>query len=148
MIMLRMCCAGLEETDALRLRGQGHSGRYGGTTGDVYLSFMVRLMLCCLLQQRQLLASLIRDRHSTAQVVAHIWACQVLVSLMRLHHTTLVTTASCPSQLKADPGIRREGTELYSTLQLPYLKAILGGTVRVTTLNGEADLHVPPGESH
>jgi len=35
--------AGLEETDALRLRGQGHSGRYGGPSGDVYLSFMVRL---------------------------------------------------------------------------------------------------------
>ena len=33
---------GLEETDALRLRGQGHSGRYGGRSGDVYLSFMVR----------------------------------------------------------------------------------------------------------
>ena len=39
----RICGAGLEETDALRLRGQGHSGRYGGPPGDVYLSFMVRL---------------------------------------------------------------------------------------------------------
>ncbi len=45
--MARRCnpyaSAGLEETDALRLRGQGHSGRYGGPPGDVYLSFMVRL---------------------------------------------------------------------------------------------------------
>ncbi len=36
--------------------------------------------------------------------------------------------------------------ELFTTLQLPYLKAILGGTVRVATLDGDADLCVPPGE--
>jgi len=35
---------------------------------------------------------------------------------------------------------------VFSTLQLPYLKAILGGTVRVATLDGDADLRVPPGE--
>ncbi len=52
----------------------------------------------------------------------------------------------CTAQLKADPDIRREGTEVFSTLQLPYLKAILGGTVRVATLDGDADLRVPPGE--
>ena len=41
--VLWVCREGLEDTDALRLRGQGHSGRHGGRPGDVYLSFMVRL---------------------------------------------------------------------------------------------------------
>ena len=49
-------------------------------------------------------------------------------------------------QVKEDPNIRRDGVELYSTVQLPYLKAILGGSVRVATLTGEADLRIPPGQ--
>jgi molecular chaperone DnaJ len=50
------------------------------------------------------------------------------------------------AQLTEDPSIRREGLELVSTVQLPYLKAILGGQVRVATLEGETDLHIPPGQ--
>ena len=54
----------------------------------------------------------------------------------------------CTVQLTEDPSIRREGLELVSTVKLPYLKAILGGKVRVPTLDGETDLPIPPGQRH
>ena len=73
--------------------------------------------------------------------------CQLADACARHRISILLSMCGgCTAQLKADPDIRREGMELYSTLQLPYLKAILGSTVRVATLDGEADLRVPPGQ--
>ena len=48
-------------------------------------------------------------------------------------------------QHQEDPVMRREGLDLHSEVLLPYLAAILGGTITVDTLEGSAGLPVPPG---
>lgn len=35
--------AGMAPTEALRLRGQGHSGQFGGPAGDIFVSFLVSI---------------------------------------------------------------------------------------------------------
>lgn len=48
-------------------------------------------------------------------------------------------------QHQEDALIKRDGLDLHSDVQLPYLKAILGGSIQVTTLEGSAGLNVPEG---
>ena len=50
------------------------------------------------------------------------------------------------AQHQEDDLIRRQGLDLHSDVPLPYLEAILGGTIQVATLQGQASLHVPPGD--
>ncbi|XP_078429487.1 molecular chaperone Hsp40/DnaJ family protein [Wolffia australiana] len=42
-------------------------------------------------------------------------------------------------------GFRREGLNLYSNVAVDYTKAILGTVVKVETVYGYKDLHIPPG---
>ena len=46
---------------------------------------------------------------------------------------------------KADPRFRREGTEIYSDLDVSYVDAILGGERPVQTIDGEVTIKVPSG---
>uniref|UniRef100_A0A2N9II82 J domain-containing protein n=1 Tax=Fagus sylvatica TaxID=28930 RepID=A0A2N9II82_FAGSY len=43
------------------------------------------------------------------------------------------------------PGIQRDGINLSSTVSISYLDAILGGLVKVKTVEGITELQVPPG---
>ncbi|XP_047337920.1 chaperone protein DnaJ-like [Impatiens glandulifera] len=43
------------------------------------------------------------------------------------------------------PEIERDGVNLLSTVSISYLDAILGGVVKVKTVEGSIDLHIPPG---
>lgn len=49
------------------------------------------------------------------------------------------------------PGIRRDGLNLYSNVNIDYTEAILGTVVKVDTVEGYRDLHIPlgtqPGET-
>jgi molecular chaperone DnaJ len=40
---------------------------------------------------------------------------------------------------------RRQGTNLYHDAKIPFTTALLGGKVRVPTLDGEVDVRVPSG---
>ncbi|XP_066388470.1 uncharacterized protein [Miscanthus floridulus] len=42
-------------------------------------------------------------------------------------------------------GIHRDGLNLYSDVSVDYTDAILGTTVKVETIEGPKDLHIPPG---
>ena len=39
----------------------------------------------------------------------------------------------------------RQGSNLYYQARIPFHKALLGGVVRVPTLNGEVDVRIPGG---
>lgn len=39
---------------------------------------------------------------------------------------------------------RREGLDIYITQEVPLVSALLGSTLRVQTLDGNADLVLPP----
>ncbi|XP_031739805.1 uncharacterized protein LOC101208835 isoform X1 [Cucumis sativus] len=43
------------------------------------------------------------------------------------------------------PGIQRDGINLYSTIAISYLDAIMGSVVKVKTVEGMAELQIPPG---
>lgn len=43
------------------------------------------------------------------------------------------------------PGIQRDGIDLFSTVSISYLDAIMGTVVKVKTVEGITELHVPPG---
>lgn len=44
-----------------------------------------------------------------------------------------------------DPLFRRQGDDLYTNVNIPLTMAVLGGTVKVPTLNGAVELKVQPG---
>lgn len=44
-----------------------------------------------------------------------------------------------------DPLFRRQGDDLYTNVRIPLTMAVLGGTVKVPTLNGAVELKVQPG---
>jgi molecular chaperone DnaJ len=48
-------------------------------------------------------------------------------------------------RVREDPFFRREGDDLHVDLEVPAPKAVLGGSARVRTLRGEAELKIPPG---
>ncbi|KAH9715135.1 Molecular chaperone Hsp40/DnaJ family protein [Citrus sinensis] len=43
------------------------------------------------------------------------------------------------------PGIQRDGIDLFSTISISYLDAIMGTVVKVKTVEGISELQVPPG---
>ena len=47
-----------------------------------------------------------------------------------------------------DPAITREGSQLLSTLNVKLTDALLGGTYKVTTLDGEVSIKIPSGVTH
>lgn len=47
--------------------------------------------------------------------------------------------------VRDDPRFRREGNDVYSTVDLTFTQAALGATVTVPTLAGEVELEFPPG---
>eukprot|EP01018_Ginkgo_biloba_P015539 Gb_03413 [translate_table: standard] len=47
--------------------------------------------------------------------------------------------------IKEIPGIQRDGINLYSTISVSYVDAILGTVVKVKTVEGISELQVPPG---
>lgn len=52
----------------------------------------------------------------------------------------LVRVSVAPSKV-----FRRQGTNLYHDAKIPFTAALLGGKVRVPTLDGEVDVRVPSG---
>ena len=48
-------------------------------------------------------------------------------------------------RVKDDPVFRRDGDDLHCEAAVPFTRAALGGTVRVPTLHGRADLEIPAG---
>jgi len=48
-------------------------------------------------------------------------------------------------RVKADERFERNGSDVHVAVDVPVYKAILGGTVSVPTLNGEAEVKVKPG---
>jgi molecular chaperone DnaJ len=47
--------------------------------------------------------------------------------------------------VKEIPGIERDGINLYSTISVSYVDAILGTVSKVKTVEGNSELQVPPG---
>lgn len=47
-----------------------------------------------------------------------------------------------------EPGFRREGDDLYTEVSVPVTTLVLGGEVRVPTLNGRVTMKVPPGSQN
>jgi molecular chaperone DnaJ len=45
----------------------------------------------------------------------------------------------------ADPRFERRGQDLYSAVEVPATRAMLGGTVEVSTLDGDVEVEVPAG---
>ncbi|KAJ3695481.1 hypothetical protein LUZ60_000858 [Juncus effusus] len=43
------------------------------------------------------------------------------------------------------PGIKRDGINLYSTVSINYIEAILGTTIKVKTVDGPTELQIPSG---
>jgi len=50
-------------------------------------------------------------------------------------------------RVKPEPGLRREGRDIHSDLDVPAPTAVLGGRRTVRTLQGQVDLTIPPGTS-
>ena len=50
--------------------------------------------------------------------------------------------------IKSHRTIRREGTNLLSTLHIKLTEALLGNTYKVETLDGAVDIKIPPGIKH
>jgi molecular chaperone DnaJ len=50
--------------------------------------------------------------------------------------------------VERDPAITRDGQNLYTVLPIKLTDALLGGQYRVTTLDGEVTITVPPGIAH
>lgn len=47
--------------------------------------------------------------------------------------------------VRKHPDLRREGTTIYSKVEITYVDAILGTTVKIPTVDGEVDLKIPAG---
>lgn len=48
-------------------------------------------------------------------------------------------------EVQDDPRFRRDGADIYIDHHLPFIEAILGGTTKVSTLDGNLDLKIRPG---
>ena len=48
-------------------------------------------------------------------------------------------------KIAEDPRFERKGDDLYADTSVDLYKAVLGGEVRVPTLNGDVMLNIPPG---
>ena len=48
-------------------------------------------------------------------------------------------------KVKEDKNFRREGMEIYSDLEIPYIDAVLGAEYSVKTIDGEVKIKIPAG---
>ena len=48
-------------------------------------------------------------------------------------------------KVKNDPKLNRDGVTIYSEIAVSYLQAILGDTVKITTVEGDVNLTIPSG---
>lgn len=106
----------------------------------------------------------------TGQVVSHpCTACQGAGSVREPHTVTVSIPAGAANGMRLrlqgqgdaggagagdlyvavrvqdDPVFRREGDDLHCEAPVPFTRAALGGTVRVPTLHGQAELKIPAG---
>lgn len=79
--------AGIDNGQAISLRGEGDVGKKGGMPGDLF----------------------------------------VVVNVM------------------SHPIFTRKGHDIFATIKVPYTKLVLGGTVKVPTLEGESEINIPDG---
>lgn len=79
--------AGIDNGQAISLRGEGDAGKKGGIAGDLF----------------------------------------VVVNVM------------------SHPIFTRRGHDIFATVKVPYTKLVLGGTVKVPTLEGESEINIPDG---
>ena len=79
--------AGIDNGQAISLRGEGDAGKKGGIAGDLF----------------------------------------VVVNVM------------------SHPIFTRRGHDIFATIKVPYTKLVLGGTVKVPTLEGESEINIPDG---
>lgn len=79
--------AGIDNGQAISLRGEGDAGKKGGMPGDLF----------------------------------------VVVNVM------------------SHPIFTRKGHDIFATIKVPYTKLVLGGTVKVPTLEGESEINIPDG---
>lgn len=79
--------AGIDNGQAISLRGEGDAGKKGGMPGDLF----------------------------------------VVVNVM------------------SHPIFTRRGHDIFATVKVPYTKLVLGGTVKVPTLEGESEINIPDG---
>ena len=79
--------AGIDNGQAISLRGEGDAGKKGGMAGDLF----------------------------------------VVVNVM------------------SHPIFTRKGHDIFATIKVPYTKLVLGGTVKVPTLEGESEINIPDG---
>lgn len=79
--------AGIDNGQAISLRGEGDAGKKGGMAGDLF----------------------------------------VVVNVM------------------SHPIFTRRGHDIFATVKVPYTKLVLGGTVKVPTLEGESEINIPDG---
>ena len=47
--------------------------------------------------------------------------------------------------VKEKPGFKREGQNLYNTVSIPFITAVLGGAVTVQTIYGNVRCNIKPG---
>ena len=47
--------------------------------------------------------------------------------------------------VSSDPVFKRQGENIYSTVQISYVDAVLGGTIRIPTVDGEVEQDIKPG---
>ncbi len=47
--------------------------------------------------------------------------------------------------LKEHPNFKKVGKDLYTTVRVPFPKAVLGGKIKVKTLEGEVEVEIPKG---
>ena len=48
-------------------------------------------------------------------------------------------------KVKNDSKLKRDGVTIYSEIAVSYLQAILGDTVKITTVDGDVNLKIPSG---
>lgn len=51
-------------------------------------------------------------------------------------------------KVASSPVFSRQGTNLYYQSKIPFHKALLGGIVRVQTLDGDVDVRIPGGTQY
>ncbi len=51
-------------------------------------------------------------------------------------------------RVKSDPEFRRDGYDIYSEVFLSFSVAVLGGKIKIQTLDGNIELKIPEGTSH
>lgn len=48
-------------------------------------------------------------------------------------------------EVRSDPVLKRDGTNILYTVKISYLQAILGTTIKIPTVDGDVDLKIPAG---